>query len=59
MPASSSLFVCSAVPVEMLPRIRMDGTNRGMVDSSRFLIILGITSESTTTWILFLFASEW
>ena len=59
IPAASSLFVCSAVPVEMLPSIRIDGTKRGIVDSSRFLMILGITSESTTTWILFLFASEW
>jgi hypothetical protein len=37
----------------------MDGTKRGMVDSSRFLMILGMTLESTTTWILFLLASEW
>ena len=39
----------SAEPVEMLPSMRIEGTKRGILDSLRFLMILGMTLDSTTT----------
>lgn len=48
----------SLEPVEMFPRIRMEGTRMAMLGSSIFLMMLATTPDSITTAILFLLASE-
>ena len=51
--------MCSAVPVDILPRILMEGTRTAILGYSRNLMMLWTTPESMTAWILFLLASEW
>ena len=55
----SSSPVCSDVPVEILPRIRIEGTRMPILESAKLLMILGTTPLSITQVILSLLASEW